>query len=51
MHRAHGSGESDDQIITKAHAIYKSEEKKGKIIHSRVLVESCEGSTKMGKEI
>ncbi|CAN6198912.1 unnamed protein product [Urochloa humidicola] len=27
MHRAHGSGESDDQIMTKAHAIYKEEEK------------------------
>ena len=30
MHHAHGSGESDDQIMTKAHAIYKSEEKKGR---------------------
>jgi hypothetical protein len=29
MHHAHGSGESDDQIMTKAHAIYKSKEKKG----------------------
>jgi hypothetical protein len=29
MHHAHHSVESDDQIMTKARAIYKSEEKRG----------------------
>ena len=30
MNRAHGSGESDDQILEKAHAIYKGESKGNK---------------------